>query len=785
MKIKLKIRVKLLLSVILVTAAVYVVSLGYLVNKLRTISLRDAYEKADLHARENAGVVRTNLNYDMDVSRTMVHIFNDFRKIPQKQRADWFKKVIHGIAVQNPEFISVWGSWEINALDSTYKKPFGRHRYTYYWEEGELKYKEETLDTEGDNTAGGYYKVKISKQETMIDPYWFSYTENSKPILEASTAIPLIENGKFMGLFGLDIELTRYQTLASSIKPFDGSFSVMISNNGSFVAHPDEDLLGKAFTLKYNSEDKIYNVVEKVRNGENFNFTFTDSTSGKQYYASFAAIPLGKSNNPWSFGLLVPIDVLKQEANSTANNAISLAAIGLFVLIIVVWLIAYSITHPLAKTKGVLSEMAKGKIDKSRKIEVSTGDEVEEIADSINILIDGLSKTASFAEEIGRGNLQAHYERLSSDDVLGDSLIAMRKSLLTAQEQEKIRKAEDDKINWATQGMAKFAELLRQNNDNMEEFSANIVTNLVKYIDANIGALFLYNDDDANDPHFSLVASYAYNRRKFVNKRIEIGEGLVGRCAQERETIFLTELPTDYIQISSGLGEEIPTCLLLVPLRVNEIVYGVIEVAAFNVIDNHIVRFVEDIGESIAATISTIKINVKTVRLLEESRIKSEELASQEEEMRQNMEELQATQEEAARKSAEMESLINALNTSSYVIEYDTSGKVIYVNDAYLTLTNQRADAIIGNHHSDNMLMDEEQLREYSMFWDDLRSGKIRKETSKVSINNKVYTFIETYSPIYNENQRVVKILKIAHNITDFLGEQAEEKAVKGVRKKN
>ncbi|HNV53457.1 MAG TPA: PAS domain-containing protein, partial [Tenuifilaceae bacterium] len=155
------------------------------------------------------------------------------------------------------------------------------------------------------------------------------------------------------------------------------------------------------------------------------------------------------------------------------------------------------------------------------------------------------------------------------------------------------------------------------------------------------------------------------------------------------------------------------------------------------------------------------------------------ELASQEEEMRQNMEELQATQEEAARKTAEMESLINALNSSSYVIEYDLNGRIITVNQAYLGLTGQPERDVIGTHHSDNLEFTEEQKVNYQKFWNDLRNGIIKKETNKVAINGKTYTFIETYSPILNENKQVTKILKIAHNITDFIESKGSKKSKK------
>lgn len=772
-----------MLSILFITAIAYAITVGYLVVKLYSISLREAYEKADLTAKESANLVRNFLNKDMDISRTMVHTFRDFQNMPQERRIPYFIDMIHGIAVENPDILSVWGSWEINMLDSTYKKPYGRHRYTFYRENELLKYKEETLNTEGDDIGGGYHNVKISKKEAMIDPYWFSYTENSPLLLESSTAVPLLDTtGRFAGLFGLDIELSHYQSITNSIEPFENSLSIMLSHNGTIVGHPNDDLLGEKFAEHFESINEQYKITEKVYNGEDFSFVMVDSVDGEEYYSTFASIPIGETDTPWSFGLKVPTSVLISEAKAVSRNSIILSLVGLGVLAVALWLIAYSITVPLTRARNVLRKLALGKIDSKNKLNVKTGDEVEDISTSINTLIDGLSKTSNFANEIGKGNLKVDFKKLSDSDVLGESLLEMRKSLIHAKEQEELRKLEDDKINWATSGMAKFAEILRQNNDNIEEFSYQLISNIVKYINASIGAFFLYNDDNKEDIHFELIASYAYERRKHIDKRLEVGEGLVGRCAQELETIFLTDIPEDYVQIGSGLGQDNPRSLLLVPLKLNEVVYGVVELASLEVFEPHVIDFVEKIGESIAATISTVKINLKTVKLLEESRIKSEELASQEEEMRQNMEELQATQEEAARKTAEMESLINALNESSYVIEYDEKGKVISVNDAYLKLTNQSADQIIGTHHADNLLLDDQQLEEYNKFWDTLIKGNIKKETSKVKLDGNVYTFIETYSPIFDENYKVVKVLKIAHNITDFIND--DESKSKTVRKK-
>jgi len=315
------------------------------------------------------------------------------------------------------------------------------------------------------------------------------------------------------------------------------------------------------------------------------------------------------------------------------------------------------------KIKIVLSMLKKLKIgelhanetditSKGRMIEGR--DEIGQMSSALNELVSRLKELSNFSIEIGKGNFESEIKSLSENDMLGNSLINMRKELKKAATEEEKRKSEDDKRNWASQGIAKFSEILRQDNDNMEELSYNVISKLVNYLEANQGGLFYINNDKEEDVFIELAACFAYNRRKFLQKRIEMKEGLIGRCVQEKESIYLTEIPKNYIQITSGLGTDNPRSLLLVPLLLNEEIFGVIELASFKYFEDYQIDFVENIGASIASTISTVRINLKTASLLEQSRQQSEEIKSQEEEMRQNLEELKATQEQSARREEEM-----------------------------------------------------------------------------------------------------------------------------------
>ena len=312
-----------------------------------------------------------------------------------------------------------------------------------------------------------------------------------------------------------------------------------------------------------------------------------------------------------------------------------------------------SLVVPVKYLKKLLRSMSRG-ILPNRTIRES-GDEIGEMTKALNELVSGLKALSGFALEIGRGNYDSDFKPLSDDDVLGNALLRMRDDLKSATVEDAKRKLEDEQRNWATTGVAKFSDVLRHDNDKLDVLSYNVISNLVKYMDANQGGIFIVNDNDQSNVFIELVACYAFSQKRHLEKNIQLGEGLVGRCILEKETIYLTDIPDSYIKINSGLGDSNPRSLLLVPLAINDDVFGVIEIASFKEIQAYQIEFVVKIAEIIAATLSTVKINMKTTDLLEQSRIQAEELAAQEEEMRQNMEELRATQEQSSRKEQELQ----------------------------------------------------------------------------------------------------------------------------------
>ncbi|MEE4197330.1 MAG: GAF domain-containing protein [Bacteroidales bacterium] len=767
MKIKMNLKTKMLVYILTASSIIYALALGYVSLKLNNIAFNNAKELTDTYAREYANYVKADLNVDMNMTRALAQVSKGYKNLDPQNRKEIQKEMLLHLIKDNPNFLSTWYNWELSAIWPDWDKPHGRLRLTYYRMGGQILYKEEILDTVPGFTRGAYYDILNKKVEYVMDPYYFTYQAGEEEVLETSVAVPILDQNKAVGLAGFDLPLQRFQDLIVNIHPIDQSYAFLIACNGQYVAHNNEQLVGKFIEEDWSKILETDELLQNIQEGEEFSYTITGE-DGKEYWVSFAPVYIGESPTPWSFGFAVPVHIIMEESKATLKRSIIVGLIGLILIALITWIIAHNISQPVVKTTRVLSDLARGDIDESKKVKIKSKDEIGEMNQSVNTLIDGLNKTAGFAREIGKGNLDKEFELLSDKDVLGNSLLEMRKSLKIAREQEEKRKVEDQKQNWATQGLAKFGEILRQNNDDMNEFAYHIISNLVKYIDANQGGLFIINDDDQKDKFIELLACYAYERRKYMEKRIDIGVGLIGRCVQEQKTIYMTDLPEEYINITSGLGESVPNALLIVPLKVNDEIHGVVELAGFNSFEDHVIKFVEEVGESIASTISTTKINIRTNQLLEQSQQQSEEMAAQEEEMRQNMEELQATQEEAARRSAEMQGLLDALNRANLVIEYDLDGRIISVNDNYLQLVGTTSDQLIGTHHTDNMKLTKAQLKDNELFWNDLRNGITKKETERVEFEEKKYVFVATYTPILDEDGSPLKVLKIATDITEY-----------------
>lgn len=366
-------------------------------------------------------------------------------------------------------------------------------------------------------------------------------------------------------------------------------------------------------------------------------------------------------------------------------------------------LVTRSQNSSISNLSKVLDQISKGELpDKDLK----EADEFKKIVDAGNQLVNYLDDASQFAIKIGDGDFGYEFKPKSDNDTLGNSLIDMRNRLQEVTREDKIR-------NWANEGQAKFGEILRQYSDDIDMLGNKVIIEAVEYLEASQGALFVLKEEGDNSS-LEMLSAYAFKRKKFIEKRIEIGEGLAGQAFEEGKIIYLTDIKSDHYDIQTGLGESRPSSLLIVPLKQEDRVEGIIEIASLKIIEKYQIDFIEAIGESIASSLSAGKVNQRTKKLLEETQQKAEEMKAQEEELRQNMEELAATQEQMERRNKEMEDIQNELSEEKYLLNAlltstqdhiyfkDRDSKFMRVSESMVKLFNKEdAKEILGKSDFD------------------------------------------------------------------------------------
>lgn len=349
------------------------------------------------------------------------------------------------------------------------------------------------------------------------------------------------------------------------------------------------------------------------------------------------------------------------------------------------------LTLPMIKLKKVLGLVSNGVLP--RELQTPLKDEIGEMITIVNKIVKSLKSTAAFAHAIGDGKFKTNFKPISNKDILGHALVNMRESLQKADKKDLLR-------NWIITGNAEISEILRDN-DSLDKLGDEILEYICNKIDAIQGAFYLVTDEN-----IEVTASFAFNKKKYITKKFKLAEGLIGQAAVEKDIIIRTEIPDDYMYISSGLmGDKKPKCLLIIPLIYNDNVFGLIELAGFQLFDEDKVLFMKEISEIIARTIFNLRVNENTRKLLQESQRMSSELQEQQKELQRNAHEMQKAQEDLKLANKELENQFeevnNAQNRIQALLQNASEVITIYSKDKIIKYVSPSVESILGYREND------------------------------------------------------------------------------------
>ncbi|HBH47250.1 MAG TPA: hypothetical protein DDX98_01335 [Bacteroidales bacterium] len=358
------------------------------------------------------------------------------------------------------------------------------------------------------------------------------------------------------------------------------------------------------------------------------------------------------------------------------------------------------------------------------------------------------------------------FDDVDEKDTLSLSLNNLLDTLKRNKDLVDKQRKEDENRNWHAEGQAKFGEILRSNND-FDALAFNVIKDLTNYVGAIQGG-FYHLEDKGTEKYFDLVAFYAYGRKKYADEKIPFGRGLISTAIKEGKTIHMKKVPEGYIRVTSGLGHSIPKQLVVVPLTSDGQSFGVIEIATLSEFTTDHIEFINKVCESTASTLSTVRMNMQTAKLLEESNEQAQALASQEEEMRQNMEELKATQEEAARQAEQFMKLESTVNHTMIRAEYSMNGTLLYANTNFLKKLEYTSNAQVEGK-SISMFIASKDKEWFDSIWDKLSKGGRHFEgyMKHVTRTGKDLWTMATYTCIRNEEGEAEKILFLALDTTE------------------
>jgi len=738
-------------------AAIFAIAIIVVISAYYITSIRQDNEQKSIQAQNIIisntikATIEKNFAQAISISQTFSSVQNPIKKAAiDREQATW---MLREVINQNSMITDIYMLWEKNAFDGNdlqYKDAESSDssgRFVPHWQK--LENNEIVLNTYTDN------KLKKSLKNIILSP--ITYRENGKTNLKLPLVSPIMNSEVYYGITVINISLDWVQTLLEKQTYQKDRMQIsLVSSNGTIIAISNNKyLVGKSLNEAFEDFELYINDLGKGK-------SFVYSTENEKIYG----IPCFVEDSE------TPLMLIVQTTPSMLSGSFLFdffSITGIIIVIFVISLILINIllnrfVMPIRILVENSTKLIKGDLE-FEAVEFKSDNELKQLYQAFSQVASSMKDAVSVSESISKGDFSKFIDVKSEKDILAKAINTMNETLKLAKEDSAKREKEDEIRNWMRQGMAKLVDSQRTNAGNMDDLANNIIQTLINYVDASIGGLFLYNNSNHDDIHMELVAAYALDVKKHYKKRIEIGEGIAGACAFEQKTIFVTNIPEQYLEVTSGLGSSKPKCIIVVPLIFENQLLGVLELAFLHLIEKYKIEFIEQITENIAASLSNAKISAKTVELLEQSQKQAEILVQKEQEVRQNLEMIQIAQKESAIREAEMRGILDAVNNTILTIEYTTEGILLNANEKYLKTSHYSLDEIRGINVLELVKDERDELKQII---DGVKKGKFyEKEVKRFTKFGEVKWFLSTYTPFYDINGDITKVMYFAIDNTE------------------
>lgn len=429
---RLQLRNKILVPTILLVLFGFGALMTYTMLNVRNVTYTQAVSLAEEMAAKNSYAVRIQLEEALVAARTVGKMFEGAMMHPDSVDRDMLDWQAQQIMLSSDTFFCVCTVIEPNELDGRDAEqqgranqfaPNGQYRVTWYEDNGQVKGK-----MAGAAALGDWYTVPMRTGREYVTNAYF---EKSFDMWVTTVCVPIKKKGRTVGVTTIDVGLGSLKKITDGIRLFDTGYGFVAGNDGVLLSHPEASLVGKSIedaSLSAQSSE-----IRKAISAGRSLVVESEDEDGR-HLKVFSPLQIGRSSNPWSMGVSVPLAEINAEAQSLLMNS-SLVSVGVLVLMAaVIFLVARSIAAPLGKLTSFAEQVAEGDLD--AHVSIDQPDEIGRLHGSLTRMVSSLRDVIGQAEEKAaeaEQNSQAATEAMQQAEAARNEAVqARREGMLEA-----------------------------------------------------------------------------------------------------------------------------------------------------------------------------------------------------------------------------------------------------------------------------------------------------------------------------------------------------------------
>ncbi|NJO87866.1 MAG: hypothetical protein HC831_02085 [Chloroflexia bacterium] len=267
-------KLKSILLILSSVVIIYIVIFTFFLVQYRNSAFKEAEKKIDAYGKEHVNSMKADFNIALGITRALAFSYLSSDSLREEDRFKYFTGMLEQIFKNTSGYATAWSTFQFNGFLDNYDKEYGRAYVGSYKMNGKVTTSMIKANLDGTKKDPNYDEVKNNPREFASPPYLYSLTmDGNNMILVTSIMTPIMKNGKFCGLAGLDVTLDKYEEIIKKIKPYEKSIAYLVSGDGQFVAHPEKDKVGKNLKDVYKELEAKNNIMERTTDGEPFSFS--------------------------------------------------------------------------------------------------------------------------------------------------------------------------------------------------------------------------------------------------------------------------------------------------------------------------------------------------------------------------------------------------------------------------------------------------------------------------------------------------------------------------------